>query len=422
MWHRIATIIRREYLTTIRRREFWLMTFGLPLLYVVFGLISGLATASAVNSGDKKKETATARVVGFMDQSGLMDPEMLKAGDTDRNITGRLFTNEEDGKKAVLDKTVRSFLVIAKDFGTSGKVTSYQPESNASLFGDSPRSSESYVTLLRRAVLSGKVNQKTIDAAVIPIGTDRLSYDPTTGKFGKPNAFKAIGKFVVPYAFSMLLMFAVFFSSSYLLHGIVEEKENRIIEVLLSSATHEELLAGKLIGLGGVGLTQLLIWAGSAALVAAPAAALLPAFASIHIAPSVIVTAFLMFLFGFGLYAAMMAGMGSLGTTWKESQQTASIVTWPIIMPLLFMPVLLEQPDGALARFFSLFPFTAPIGMMLRISAGGGSALEVAIAIVLLVLATIGVVILAARLLRLSLLLYGQRPSAALIWRGLITR
>ncbi|HVK03948.1 MAG TPA: ABC transporter permease, partial [Armatimonadaceae bacterium] len=203
----------------------------------------------------------------------------------------------------------------------------------------------------------------------------------------------------------------------------VEEKENRVIEVLLSAATHEELLTGKMIGLGAVGLLQLGIWSSGGILLSLVIAAVVPAAAqAVAVAPGVLATAVLMFLLGYALYAALMAGVGSMGTSWRESQQMAGVATLFLVIPLMLITAILEDPDGTAARVLSLFPLTAPIGMMLRVAAGGGSLWEVLLAAALLALATWGVVKVSARLLRLSLLMYGQRPGLGQVWRYLTAR
>lgn len=405
-------IARREFTVTVRRREFLLVTFGLPLLYLVLGVIVGAATVATAST---IRAQTQARVIGFLDQSGMLNRASLTKEQD--GLVGKVFDSLEAGQKAVREKKVRLLVVVPKNFARSGGVTVYAPESQARMFSDRPRPT-AFSSPLRRAMLQGKVDDATITRVLRPIGMTRLEFDSKTGAFQKPDMVREIGRFAVPYVFSLLLVLAVMFSSSYLLHGIVEEKENRVIEVLLSAATHEELLAGKLIGLGAVGLVQLGLWVGSGLVTLAFLARSLPV-ASLGIGPGVVATAVLMFVFGYSLYAALLAGVGSMGTSWRESQQMASVAVMFLIIPLMVLPAILELPDGIISRVLSLFPLTAPIGMMLRVAAGGASAAEVILCAVLLLLATIGTVRLAARLLRLSLLMYGQRPTPGEIWRWL---
>ena len=417
--HRVGIIARREYLATVRRREFVLVTLGLPIIYLLIALVAGIATASAVSSSDKKRNQNLPRIVGFYDASGSLAPAVLEKGGD--NLTGRVYATLADGQAAVKQKQIRALLAVAPDFARSGQVRVYEPHRDSSFFDDTPGRglTSAQETIIRRAQLAGHTDEATVAAVLRPVKATRQTLDPKTGRFVAPNPFESLAKFAVPYAFSLLLMLSVTFSSGYLLHGVVEEKENRVIEVLLSAATHEELLGGKIIGLGGAGMTQFGLWVGSALLVGGFARTLLPPAASSALAvpPGVWATALLLFLFGYAFYAALMAGLGSMGTSWRESQQLAGIVSSILAIPLVFIPVLLEDPNGTIARVLSLLPPTAPIGMMLRVAAGGGTTWEVALALALLAAATVGVLYLSARLFRLALLSYGQRTTLKqVIW------
>jgi ABC-type Na+ efflux pump, permease component len=414
-FRRVGIIARREFATTIARREFWLVTLGLPVLYFVIGAAVMLATTATVRSAESKQ---APRTVGFLDRSGLLDAKTL-AG-TVEGVKGTVFPTEAAGKAAVRERKVRAFVVVPPDFAQGGVVTVYEPGGQSSLFGEEvgPRL---YERPLRRALLAGKVAPETLERALGRIEARAQVYEPATDRFETPDPLRLVRRFALPYIFSMLLMLCTLFASSYLLHGIVEEKENRVIEVLLSAATHEELLTGKMLGLGAVGLLQLVLWSGGGIALSLVIAAALPEAArAVAVAPGVLATACLMFLLGYALYASLMAGVGSMGTSWRESQQMAGIATLFLVVPLMLITAILEDPDGSTARFVSLFPLTAPIGMMLRVAAGGSSLVEVLICAALLALTTWGVIRLCARLLRLSLLMYGQRPTIGRIGRFLL--
>lgn len=421
MWRRIFIIARREFLYTVRRREFLLVTFGLPLFYVFLIGMASLATGSAIRSAQTGKPQPKA--IGFYDRTGKFDRMTL--GETRDGIAGKVFDSLEAGQKAVNDKEIRSLVEIPADFEQKGTLNVYAPSRRGTFFsggGNRNDNTSSYAGRLRRAALAGKTDPNTIVLVTRDINTTTRYYDADTGKFSPPNVFAEIGKFAVPYAFSLLLMMSVLMGSSYLVHGIAEEKENRVIEVLLSAASSEELLAGKIIGLGGASLLQLGIWLSGGLITITVIAITAPQAAALTAGPGVIATALTLFLLGFCLYATLMAGIGSLGTSWKESQQMSGMAVMPLVMPLIMMPVFLETPNGPVAQFLSYFPFTAPVGMMLRIAAGGGSAWEVALSAAILAVTVVLSVKFAARLFRLSLLMYGQRPSARLVMKHLFAR
>lgn len=415
---RILVIASREFNATVRRREFVLVTLGLPLLYVFIGIIVGGTTASVARTSIEQ-ESRRAPSIGYLDQSGLMDKATLEG----RRGRNRVFTSEQQGQQAVRDKQVRAFVVIPPDFARKSSVVVYAPEKSGSILsGASSRGDNSaYIATLRRALLATKTDKQTADLVTSSVDVETRTADPKTGVFRAPDTLREIGKFAVPYAFSLLLLLSVIMGSSYLLHGIVEEKENRVIEVLLSAVTHEELLLGKILGLGAVSLTQLAIWVSGAVAVVGAIAARFPQASALVAGPGLIFTAVLLFLLGYAMNATLMAGFGAMGTSWRESSQISSIVVLPLVLPTMIMPVFLEQPNGAIARTLSLFPLTAPVSMMLRVAAGGASIGEVVLCAFLLLVTTVFFLRGAARLFRLSLLLYGQRPELRLVLRYLFS-
>jgi ABC-2 type transport system permease protein len=413
---RVSIIAAREFNATVKRREFVLVTLGLPLLYILIAVFTGGVTASAARTA-LRSEPPT-RIIGFLDKSGLLNPEALE--EKRGGVQGRVFASEQAGKQAVLDKQVRLFVVVDEKFEKKGEVTLYAPEKSG-FFGSSRREDTSYVTTLRRALLSGKVDKRTVGLATRPMDSHTLTADGK-GNFAAPNVMREVGKFVVPYAFSLLLLLSVVMGSSYLLHGIVEEKENRVIEVLLSAATHEELLAGKILGLGGVSLAQIGVWVSGTVLVLLAIAARFPQAASLVASPGLVGVALLLFVLGYALNATLMAGFGAMGTSWRESSQVASFVVMPLVVPLMIIPVFLETPNAPVCRFLSLFPLTSPIAMMLRVAVGSVPVWEIALCALFLFATFVLFLQGAARLFRLSLLLYGQRPDAKLVLRHLFAR
>jgi ABC-2 type transport system permease protein len=194
-----------------------------------------------------------------------------------------------------------------------------------------------------------------------------------------------------------------------MLHGIVEEKENRVMEVLLSSITHEELLRGKMIGLGGAGLTQMLVWA---LMGAAPLAFVLPRLpTSFKVDPSLFPLALLLFALGFMLYGSLIAGLGSLGSSWRESQQITTLVLLIPSIPLLLIPAILDSPHGGIARTLSWFPPTAPIALMLRAAVEKQPLWDTVLGIGLMIIGIWIVQKLSARIFRAGLLMYGKPPN-----------
>ncbi len=412
----MGVIARREFWTTVRRREFLLITFGLPVLYFLIAVGVGAATVSAASSAAKQENRKT-QVIGWHDASGLLDQTVLENGND--GIKGKIYATADQGKEAVRWGLARAFVEIPNDFEKNGEITVYLPPAHGSIFGSSSGNGASYTLLIRGALVKTRLPAAIAERVVEPPDITRLNFDPRTGKFTATNPLEAMSRFVIPYVFAILLIIAVLFSSSYLLHGIVEEKEARVMEVLLSAASHEELLLGKLIGLGGTGMAQFGLWIATGSIGGLVALQFARQFAPFVVSPGVAIIGLLMFLLGFSLYAALMAGIGSFGTSWRESQQISGILVLFLMIPLMLLPLFLEAPNGLLPRILSWFPLTAPIALMLRVAAGGAALWEILLTIALLMASVYFVVRLSAKLFRLSLLMYGQHPGLGEVVRML---
>lgn len=233
---------------------------------------------------------------------------------------------------------------------------------------------------------------------------------------GQARSGGMVFTFLIPYFLALFLIMTIFASSGYLLQSVAEEKENRIVEIILSSVRPTELLAGKVLGLGALGLTQVLIWLGSAWGFTGGAAALLALVGSVGIPAQVFVLGVVYYLLGYLLYAVLMAGVGALGTTMRESQQLAGIFSFIAVIPYMLASFVMINPNVPVARVFSFFPLTAPTMMMLRIPLGEVPWVDVAGSIGVLLLSIPAALWFGAKLFRVGLLIYGKRPTMREIW------
>ena len=199
-----------------------------------------------------------------------------------------------------------------------------------------------------------------------------------------------------------------------MLSSIIEEKSSRVIEVLLSAVSPFELMAGKIVGLVGIGLTVMSLWA-AAAYGAARWQGL-----SIDITPGLLFYFVIYYVLGFLLFSSILAGIGSICNTLKETQGLMMPIVLIFIIPLISWHELLQSPDGTLARVLSFVPPVTPLVMILRISAGHDVwIVEILASILLLLAAAVGTIWLAAKVFRTGILMYGKRPGLREICRWL---
>jgi len=242
-------IFRHEFLHTVKRKGFIIMTLVVPLVALLamggFQLISGVA----------EPPVAGEVTIGYVDNSGGFE------GYTQQGKVNLVrFDAQDDATEALVGGDIKEYFVIPPDYISTGVVSLYTLEKQLV-------APEDVATAIRNFLLSnlleGKVPAATVDRVEAPLNlvTTRLT---ETGDIAPEQG--GFGTFIIPVVFGILLVFAIIFSSTYLLQGLVEEKENRLIEILLSSVSARQLLTGKVFGIGAAGLVQVGVWVISASL------------------------------------------------------------------------------------------------------------------------------------------------------------
>lgn len=226
--------------------------------------------------------------------------------------------------------------------------------------------------------------------------------------------------FIIPSIFSFLLMMALIFTSTYVLQGLGEEKENRVMEILLSSVSTRQLLAGKVLGLGAAGLVQVIVWIISLPLLLRFASSSIGGFLStIQIPANFWILGIIYFILGYLVFAVLSASVAAVTSTVQEAQGIASLYTLFAISPFWFVSLLMLYPGSPVWVVLSVFPFTAPVLVMLRLGLTGVPTWQLALSTGVLALSVIGGLWLAARLLRTYTLMYGKRPKLGEIIQNL---
>jgi ABC-2 type transport system permease protein len=388
-------IYRHEFQHTIKRVGFIVMTLIVPVLALlaigIFQLVSAIIEPSEV-------ETTT---IGYVDEVGGFDQYTSQG-----NIKLVRFDTPDNATEALIGKDIKEYFVIPRDYTSTGVINHYtlekQPETP-------PATVAAIKKFLTSNILAGKVPQATINVIDAPLNllTTRLT---ETGAVATEQG--GWGNVIVPGLFSFLLAFSVIFSASYMLSGLVGEKENRLIEVLLSSISTRQLITGKVLGLGTAGLIQVAVWLVSLPLLLNLASSTFGGFFSaIQLPGNFIVLGLLYFILGYLFFVAVSAGIGAISTNTQEGQQLLMTLTMPVFIPFWFGSLLFIYPDNPIWVVLSIFPITAPVTTMLRLGVSGVPAWEVAVSIVVLGLSVIGVLFLAIRVFRIYLLMYGKRPT-----------
>jgi ABC-2 type transport system permease protein len=406
---RAATIALHEYTTSVRRPGFIFFTL-LPPAIGLIGLVVAVFFSGQASRLIQNQFTPHTELVGVVDHSGLF--ASIPASFAEQFTA---FPDEPAAQRALLANTLGAFVVIPPDYVASGKVTVYVKE-NYFLSGAALADTSNLTPFLVNGLLAGKVDEALIRRAGAPADITPVTLGAEGQPKAKSNPFSLVSGFVIPYMLSIFLVIAIFTTAQYLLRSVSEEKETRVIEVVLSSVTAQELLAGKVVGLGALGLTQLGVWLAAAMVFSGGAGALI-AGAVIALNPMIFLLSAVYFLLGYLMYGTLMAAAGALGSNVRESQQIAGLFSFTAFIPYMLSGFIWMNPNMPLARALSYFPLTAPTMMMFRLPYGGVPPVDIFISLVVLVVSVPFCVWGGAKVFRTGLLMYGKRPSLKQIWR-----
>ena len=406
---KVLTVARHEFIISLKRPSFIIATLAIPLLGIV-GLI--VATYFGGQAGEflERQFVGSPKAVGYIDQVGLFAPPLPEYED--------LFIpypNEESAQEALFAEEIETFLLIPGDYTDTGRVVAYSK--GRGLPTAISVSEERIRPFLVDHLLAGQVDADLRARVRAPLNLQPVSLSPE-GE-GSEDTASFVANIAIPYAFSILLVMAIFTSSGFLLQGVSEEKESRVIEILLSSLTAMELLAGKILGLGALGLVQILFWLGSGWALMGIAVTGLALFGAINLDLMTIVLGLVYFLLGYFLFAILMASAGSLGTSAREGQQIAGIFSGITAIPFMASSFLFTNPNSLLIQVLSYVPLTAPVMMLQRLGMAEVPPYQIAISLILLILGIGGALWAGAKVFRMGLLMYGKRPSVSEILRAL---
>ena len=409
-------VARHEFAVTIGRLGFRIFAAAVPALAVL--VLVGTGIFQAVRGGDEPsgnpdERSAEVTLVGYVDLSTGEDGQPLFTSFREQDGVAFVpYADEGAGRAALQAEAITALYVFPRDFLETGAVVRVRMADGGGGAG---------AAALRRFVLSnlvaGEVSERELERIIRPYSVATIELSES----GAPVEAESDGAdFLFSFGAGMLLIVSVLTAAGYLLQGLSEEKENRIMEVLLSSLKPEQLMFGKLLGLGAAGLLQMTIWTSSlvAFLLVLNRVVDVPVELSAPSAEAVAV-ALAYFLLGYAFLGTIQAALGVVTTNQKEANNIAVFVVLPAVSPMWFLAVLIEHPDGTLARVLSLVPFTAPLTGLIRFGADGVGAAEVALSLGVLAAFTALAVVLTARLFRAYLLMYGQRPRIGHILRTL---
>jgi len=402
MSSRTGQILRHEFLHTIKKKGFIILTFAIPAL-VLLG-IGVIKVASSVAA----PPPAVTRI-GYVDHIGGFDPLYELAA-----IELIRMESEDAATDALTEGAIDEYFVIPADYVATGTVARYTLEKELT----PPPAVESAIEgFLDSNLLASEVPPELIGRVLTPV---QVVTTTLTAEGAVAEDQGGFINFIVPAFFGALMAIALNVSANYVLQSLGEEKENRLMEILLSTVSPGQLLTGKLLGRGAAGLLQVLFWAISIPLLLRLGSATLGGMlSSIEVTPGLLVLGVVYFVLGYLLFAVVALAIAAICSTVREAQGIAPLFTLAAVAPFWFISLLMFFPDSPIWVVFSLVPFSAPVLVMLRLGITGVPVWQLVASMAVLVASVLGGLWIAAKLLRIYLLMYGKRPRLREIVRAL---
>lgn len=435
----LSIILKREYLTRVKKRSFLIITFLGPILFAALMIAPSLLMLKSDTMETNKTIAVLDETDWFNGKFENTDVNTFVYTETDENI--------DSLKKFVLEGIYDAVLYVP--------ATELSVPTNAKLYSNKqiPMSLNSYIKSVmkqeveHRKLLAHGIDPKIVKSVNTSINISTIRMD---SEEGEKTSYAELES-VIGLLLAIVIYFVIFLFSNQVLRGVIEEKSNRIVEVIISSVKPFELMMGKILGIALVGLTQFVLWivltlgiylvASGVILgpeIISPSGTVMTEEISQIVETNqgqdvmlevvnmiqtinfkaILISFLLYFVFGFFLYAAVFAAVGGMVDNETDSNQFITIVTIPLILAIVCSTAVINNPDSGLSMWLSMIPFTSPISMMIRIPFGV-PYWQIIASLLILIITFVFITWIAAKIYRTGILMYGKKPSWKEIWKWL---
>jgi ABC-2 type transport system permease protein len=414
--NRTILVLKNEFSSVVGRRSFWLALILIPA--ISFGILATVSSLQKTNAtGDPKPNplteliappsTAGPSIEGYVDLSGL-----IRVIPPDLAGLLKVFPSQAAAETALQQGKIKAFYVVGQDYLQKGTVTYVRPDF-------SPLASLGQANTIQEALTFNLLNgdQALAERIDRPLNLE-VEYLSNQPERDPTNMLT----FFLPYAVMLLFYMVILESASLMLSSVTSEKQNRMLEILMTSVTPIQLLTGKFIALGLVGMLQTIVWSAAGYGMLQFSGQSFNLAASFQLPASILGWGVVYFVLGYGIYASLMAGIGALVPNLREASQATTILMIPMMVPLMLISAIIAKPNGLLSVILSLFPLTGPVTMMARLAAGSVPLWQLLVSVVLFAAAAFGIMRGAATLFRAQNLLSGQNFKIALLFKALSSK
>jgi ABC-2 type transport system permease protein len=393
-----------EFGEKVKSKAFIISLVLMPIIMILFGVLPGVLASRP----DQK-----ATVIGVVDGTGkIAGPLAAKLDEKYRlpngqpnyviknlDVSGSLAQMKAEANRTVTDGEIDGYFYFPATAFDSGRVE-YRSENVSNI-----KVQERFSRAIEEVITENRIVKQGLDPSLIK--KIMTNVDVKSIKISEKGEEKASGfleTFFSGYIAIMMLLFLVMTSGQLLIRSVVEEKSNRVIEVLLSSCSAQDLMVGKILGLSGLGIVQVLLWGLIGFAVSVK-------FGMNLFAPENLMLSLVYFVFGYLLYAAIFVAAGSPVTTEQEAQQITTYVSLTLVFPMVIAIVVMQNPNSSLIKVLSFVPLLTPTLMVLRIMVQMPALWEILGTIALLVVSSIVMMWVAGKIFRTAILSYGKRPT-----------
>ena len=397
-------VARWEFLEKVKTKTFVISLILTPAIIIAFAIAPALLT---------NQQNLSTQAIGVIDTSGLffhplnrtlekykihnVQPKFLLINLAGKEKNINRIINEADAY--TMANKIEGYLLIK--YGGTDTVTAVFKHRGSNISANLNELEAAFNEVRINIELSSEgISQRKMKAvsSIVEIK------DVNINKVGEETDSHFLLLFFTSFIYIILLMMMILSSGGMLIRSLVEEKSNRLIEILVSSCSPDELLTGKVIGLSSLGITQVLIWTSIG--LALVVLNLIPAQVFNNILAILIY-----FALGFIFYTSIFVGIGSIVTTEQEAQQITSYLSLVLVLPIVLTIPAMENPESILVRILSYIPFTIPSIMILRFNIGAVPTLDIITTSMIMILSTYLFVNISAKIFRIGVLSYGKKPS-----------
>lgn len=440
MNHHWIEVFRYEVRQMLRRKAYLFMTFVVPVLAVAaFMGYRAIQESTTDDEAPQNPLTQQAETngngiaIGYVDltlSQAFPPPDSYPApeggcavSEADRDLdpaiiikrlgspycVGRdmaYYSSLDNGKDALRAGEIDVLYVIEPDYLETGSVSSYLEGFSI----EAAESNDQFDSYLLASLLQD-ADPATFERLYLRLRNPAAIMTHRLGSTGEAETSNQNQDFVVVYAFGLIMMLSLFWGGGYLMQSVVQEKESRIIEIILSSVPPTPLLLGKVLAMGLLSLLQVAMLLGAFVIIGSQIGEIVDALGNIEISTRTLVITAVYFVLGFLMFGSLMAAIGAMTASVRESQNLVTVVTLPSAIPFFFLQIFIDNPNGMLPKVLSFIPLTAPLSMVMRVANTTVPLGEILLSIALLIVGVAVSIWFAGRLFRVNTLLRGNTPK-----------